>query len=91
MVSAELVVYIPALFTAAYISHRHGFGRNAGWIFLVVFSLIRIVGSCFQIEVASKPTKNLLIATSIINSIGLSLLLLATLGLISRAYVAIIA
>lgn len=80
----ELIVYLPALFIAAYISFRHGFGRNAGWVFLILFSLARIIGSCCQIQVEHKPSKNLFIATAIISSVGLSPLLLTSVGLLSR-------
>lgn len=80
----EVIFYLPALFIAAYISYRHGFGRNAGWVFLILFSLVRIIGSCCQLELTNKPSKNLFVATAILSSIGLSPLLLTATGLLSR-------
>ncbi|KFY93095.1 hypothetical protein V500_03915 [Pseudogymnoascus sp. VKM F-4518 (FW-2643)] len=34
---ALLVIYLPILLLAAFLSKRHGFGRSSGWIYLVLF------------------------------------------------------
>ncbi|KAH8801681.1 hypothetical protein F5884DRAFT_524141 [Xylogone sp. PMI_703] len=83
---AELVVYVPALFVAFFLCIRHGFGRSAGWFFLIIFCLARIIGPSMQLATISDPTNiSLYTGSAILQSIGLSPLLLASLGLLSRA------
>jgi hypothetical protein len=82
---AEVIVYVPALAIAVFLSFRHGFGRSAGWFFLIIFTLARIIGSCMQLATISNPTSaSLYTGYSILQNVGLSPLMLATLGLLSR-------
>lgn len=85
---AELIVYLPALIVATVICIRHGFDRSSGWIFALLLCLVRIVGACCQLTTYHNQSVDLLEATIILESIGISPLLLATLGLLSRWYVA---
>lgn len=80
----ELGVYFPALVAAAFICYRHGFGRSSGWIYTLVLCIVRIVGACCQLATYNNKSTGLLQATIIIELIGISPLLLATLGLMSR-------
>ena len=81
----ELVVYSPALLIAIYLSIRHGFGRSAGWMFLIIFCLARIIGAAMQLATISSPTNTgLYTGYAILQNVGLSPLMLATLGLLSR-------
>jgi hypothetical protein len=41
---AEIVVYVPSLAIAIFLSVRHGFARSSGWMFLIVFCLARLIG-----------------------------------------------
>jgi hypothetical protein len=81
---AELVIYFPALIVATIICARHGFGRSSGWIFALILCLVRIVGACCQLATYQSQSEGLFEATIILESIGISPLLLATLGLLSR-------
>ena len=81
---AELIVYLPALIVATVVCIRHGFDRSSGWIFALVLCLVRIVGACCQFTTYHNQSVGLLEATIILESIGISPLLLATLGLLSR-------
>jgi hypothetical protein len=81
---AELIVYFPALIVATVICIRHGFDRSSGWIFALLLCLVRIVGACCQLTTYHNQSADLLEATIILESIGISPLLLATLGLLSR-------
>jgi hypothetical protein len=81
---AELIVYFPALIVATVICIRHGFDRSSGWIFALLLCLVRIVGACCQLTTYHNKSVDLLEATIILESIGISPLLLATLGLLSR-------
>jgi hypothetical protein len=81
----ELIVYFPALAIAVYLAFRHGFDRSSGWLFLVIFALIRIIGSCFQLATINDPTSvSLYTGVAILQTIGLSPLELCSLGLLSR-------
>lgn len=83
----ELIVYIPALVTAIIVTSRHGFHRASGWIYTVILCVVRIAGAICQLLSYTDHSDGLLKATLIIDSIGLSPLLLATLGVLSRLYV----
>jgi hypothetical protein len=80
----ELLLYIPSLIVAAVVCKRHGFGRSSGWIFTLILCLVRIIGACCQLATLSSSSKGLIEAVLILESVGLSPLLLATLGLLSR-------
>lgn len=81
----ELVVYFPALAIAVLLAVRHGFGRSSGWFFLIVFALVRIIGSCFQLATINNPTSiSLYTGAAVLQTIGLSPLELTSLGLLSR-------
>ncbi|TGO12357.1 hypothetical protein BTUL_0090g00490 [Botrytis tulipae] len=80
----ELIVYIPSFFLSVFLAFRHGFGRSAGWYFLIIFCLARIIGPCMSLAAISSPSVSLYTGALILQTIGLSPLLLATLGLLSR-------
>lgn len=81
----EIAFYVPALIIAVILAIVHGFGRNSGWFFLITFSLARIVGPCFQLATIHDPTNtDLYTGAAILQSIGLSPLMLTALGLLSR-------
>jgi hypothetical protein len=80
----ELIIYLPAIVVAAVVCSRHGFGRSSGWIFTLILCLVRIIGACCQLATYQSETKGLLEAVIILESIGISPLLFASLGLVSR-------
>ncbi|TVY62864.1 hypothetical protein LSUE1_G007688 [Lachnellula suecica] len=81
----EIAVYVPCLMTAIFLAIRHGFGRSAGWFFLIILSLARIIGASMQIATSSNPNNiSLYTGSAILTNIGFSPLMLATLGLLSR-------
>jgi len=79
-----LIFYVPTLFLGIWLCLLHGFGRNAGWFFLILLSVIRIVGSSALIAAESKPSVGLITTSIICSSIGLSTLLLMIYGLLKR-------
>ncbi|KAJ5121847.1 hypothetical protein N7448_002978 [Penicillium atrosanguineum] len=82
---AELVVYIPVALCAIFVVVRHGFHRQLGWIYLVIFSGIRVGGSVMEILSTKNPNNaNDKEWATILQSVGLSPLLLSTLGLLKR-------
>ncbi|KFY83732.1 hypothetical protein V500_09944 [Pseudogymnoascus sp. VKM F-4518 (FW-2643)] len=83
---ALIILYPPLLLLAAFLSKRHGFGRSSGWIFLVLFCTLRLLSASLNLALINSPSSTSLhIAYSITNSVGLSTLLLASLGLLNRA------
>lgn len=81
----KLIYYIPALLASVFVAHRHGFTKSSGWIYLTIFCIVRIVGSVAQLILISNPTSNGASTTALVCSIlGLSPLLLASLGLLAR-------
>lgn len=83
----ELVFYVPAAIAALTICLRHGFNRSSGWIYTLILCVIRIAGAVCQQLSHSHHSESLIKTTIIIDSIGLSPLLLATLGMLSRLYI----
>ncbi|KAI0666315.1 hypothetical protein C8Q78DRAFT_1060763 [Trametes maxima] len=76
-----IVIYIPILIVGALLSFRHGFTREAGWIFLVILSLIRLIGAITHILSEENPTNTTYtVIYGIMESAGTSPLLVATLG-----------
>jgi hypothetical protein len=80
----EIIVYSPSLFIAIWIASRHGFGRNSGWYFLIIFVLIRLIGAACQLVSISNHSTGVIEAAFICSSVGLSPLLLVASGLLSR-------
>jgi hypothetical protein len=80
----ELIFYLPAVVVAFIDCSRHGFSRSSGWVFTLVLCLVRIAGACCQLATYHSETTGLIEAIVILDSIGISPLLLATLGLLSR-------
>ncbi|KAI0793369.1 hypothetical protein C8Q75DRAFT_749932 [Abortiporus biennis] len=79
---AEIIVYLCFLATSIILVLRHGFTRKAGWLLILIFSLIRIIGSALHIaaETIDSNNINIQIAAGIFESAGVSPLLGATLG-----------
>lgn len=79
-----LIFYIPAFSLALYVCIKHGFRRSSGWLYILILCLVRIIGSVCQFISNKNPSTGLLQAVLILDSIGISPLLLATLGVLSR-------
>lgn len=82
---AEIAVYVPALIIAIFLAIRHGIGRSSGWVFLIIFTLARIIGPGMQLATISDPhNQALYTGSAILNNVGLSPLEMAALGFLSR-------
>lgn len=80
----QLAVYTPALLLSILVCIRHGFSRTSGYVYIVVLCVVRIAGAVCQILTYSHPTSGLITAVIVLDTIGISPLLLATLGMLSR-------
>ncbi|KAI0473759.1 hypothetical protein GGR56DRAFT_648839 [Xylariaceae sp. FL0804] len=82
---AEIIYYVPAGAIGVFLAVRHGFGRNAGWLYLVILSLMRIVGASLELATISQPKNTgLYIGAGTLQSVGLSPLVLVTVALVNR-------
>ena len=82
----QLVYYSPCLFGSIFVAGRHGAMKSSGWIFLTIFCIVRIVGAAARIATIDNPTsKNAYTIALVCSVLGLSPLLMASLGLIARA------
>lgn len=82
---AQEVVYAPALAIAIVLAIRHGFGRSSGWLYLIIFSLMRMIGAALQLATINDPTNiGLVTGAATVQSVGLSALILVMLGLLNR-------
>lgn len=82
---AELAVYIPSIILAIAIIFRHGFSKGRPWIYLIVFSGLRIASAILEILSTKNPTnRDDATWTAILGSIGLSPLFLVSSGLLKR-------
>lgn len=82
---AELAVYIPLSLLDLIVVFRLGFRRQLGWVYLLAFCGVRIAGAVFEILYANNPDSSTDAEWSgILQSIGLSPLILASFGLLKR-------
>lgn len=82
---AELAVYIPLSLLDLVVVFRLGLHRQLGWIYLLAFCGVRIAGAIFEILYANNPNSSTDAEWSgILQSIGLSPLILASFGLLKR-------
>ncbi|KAM0436071.1 hypothetical protein ACHAPT_002963 [Fusarium lateritium] len=84
---AEIVIYVFIFIGALVLCKNHGFGRNAGWLYLVILSLARLIGSSLLLATVNDPSNtSLYIGWLTLNGIGLGPLILILLGLQSRCF-----
>ncbi|TVY48631.1 hypothetical protein LOCC1_G003105 [Lachnellula occidentalis] len=81
----DLVLYIPLLITVIFVLIRHGFQKQLGWIYLLIFTVVRSAGAVMELLYIHDPSNSTYLEWSmILASVGLSPLLLASLGLLKR-------
>ena len=82
---AQVVYYAPAILACGFLCARHGFTRSSGWILLVVFCLLRIIGASASLSTINNSGSTTALTIALICSVmGTSPLLLASLGLLLR-------
>ena len=81
---AEIVVYTPTLIASILVTLRHGWRRASGWTYLTILCVLRIAGAVCWMLTYHYTSSGLLTTSLTLESVGISPLLLATLGLLSR-------
>jgi hypothetical protein len=76
----EVGVYIFLVNPATYILFKHGRKGILGWLAIQSFCFTRIIGNILVLKDGDKST-----AATIVNSIGLSPLLIGTVGILHEA------
>lgn len=80
----ELIFYIPTAFLAAFVCFKHGFARASGFLFTLILCIVRIAGAICQLVSRTDHSTGLFEAIVIFDALGLSQLLMATLGMLNR-------
>ena len=84
---AVLVIYILLLPLSLFVVFRHGSSRSVGFLYLCVFCGIRIASSIMGIiSQNNRSSQTDLVWAGVLGSVGISPLLLASFGLVSRVY-----
>jgi hypothetical protein len=76
----EVAVYIFLVNPATYVLFKHGRKGILGWLAIQSFCFTRIIGNILVLKDGEKST-----AATIVNSIGLSPLLIGTIGILHEA------
>ncbi|OAL22783.1 hypothetical protein AYO22_06691 [Fonsecaea multimorphosa] len=79
----EIAVYTPTAFFCLFNTIRYGFRRDAGWIYLLLFCIIKLTGAGMNIDIELGKKENLVTTATILNTIALSPLLSATLSFVN--------
>ncbi len=84
---AEIIVYSFYLVGGIYLCIKHGVSRTAGFRFLVILALARLIGASMLLATLGDATnKRLYIGWAVTNGVGLGPLILMILGLLSRVF-----
>ncbi|KAM3540772.1 hypothetical protein ARSEF1564_006337 [Beauveria bassiana] len=84
---AQILLYTPFLGGAMMLCLRHGLAKAAGWRYLAVLALVRLIGSALRLASLSSPTnQSLYIGWLVLGGLGLGPLILTLLGLLSRTF-----
>ncbi|KAG5982722.1 hypothetical protein E4U55_001469 [Claviceps digitariae] len=82
-----LPIYAAFLACAVFLCVKHGLSRSAGWYFLVILSISRLISFGMRLALVNDPTNmSLWSGWSIINSLGLAPLILLLLALLMRVF-----
>lgn len=80
----DLIYFAPALGLTIWICVKHGFGRQLGWFYLIILSLLRLIAGSTGIVNAHSPSRSATQATTVTYSVGLAPLILALMGILKR-------
>nr|OQO17116.1 hypothetical protein B0A51_16210 [Rachicladosporium sp. CCFEE 5018] len=82
----ETAFFSPILLLSIFLCLRHGFRRESGWLYLLLLSLLHLIGSACLLysETQHSTNKNLYITYYVCNSVGTAPLLLLALFQVMR-------
>ncbi|KAJ0413180.1 hypothetical protein BJY00DRAFT_297307 [Aspergillus carlsbadensis] len=81
---ALLILYTPALYRTSLLLRRHSLGHAWGWLYLFIFTVLRIIGAALQFAsgYSDDEDNGLHVAARILASIGVMTLLLGMLEVV---------
>jgi hypothetical protein len=80
---AEIVIFVPLYPLALYLTYRHSFYKQLAWFFLFLLCQLRIASGGLAIATVHNPQSiPEAVSAAILGSVGLSPLLLGTMGLL---------
>ncbi|GLB36508.1 hypothetical protein LshimejAT787_0307960 [Lyophyllum shimeji] len=87
LAAAQIGFYAPIAVFTIMLVWRYAFRRDAGWLFLLIFSCVRIAEGALILagELVAHPKVDLFIAAYILQAAGLAPLLLSTVGFLGLA------
>ncbi|KAK7064556.1 dienelactone hydrolase family protein [Favolaschia claudopus] len=85
--AAQLGGYVLIAAASLYLTIRYALRRDAGWLFMFIFSATRVAGGALIVagELMKNPSEDLFLASYIMFHAGLAVLLLSTLGFLGLA------
>ncbi|OAA71364.1 hypothetical protein ISF_01915 [Cordyceps fumosorosea ARSEF 2679] len=87
LAAAQVPLYTVFLAGAVLLCLRHDFRKSSGWRYLLVLSLVRVVGASLRLATLAAPTdRGLYTGWAVLSSLGMGPLVLTLLALLSRAF-----
>ncbi|KAG1744545.1 uncharacterized protein EDB91DRAFT_1246671 [Suillus paluster] len=88
LAAVTIAMYIPFLFLSVMVVYRYGISRGDGWVLLLVFCIIRVLGGSLLVaaEDITPVNTGLYIGGYALEASGLSPLLVCTLGLLHSIF-----
>ncbi|KAI0509718.1 hypothetical protein F5B22DRAFT_615728 [Xylaria bambusicola] len=80
----QLIFFVPYLVCGLFLCHRQGWRRRGGWLIIVLFSVLRIIGAAFQLATISQPTRSIYAGALVTESIGIAPLIGISIGMLGR-------
>ncbi|CAI4218422.1 unnamed protein product [Parascedosporium putredinis] len=81
---AQIIFFVISLACGILLCTRHGWNKSSGFLILVTFSIIRIVGASFRLATISNPSRSNYVGALICESIGVSTLVILNIGMLTR-------
>ncbi|CAJ2504152.1 Uu.00g115460.m01.CDS01 [Anthostomella pinea] len=79
----QLFFFAAYLCCALFLCTKHGWYRSGGWLIIVLFSTLRIIGSGFQLSTIDHPTRTAYAGALITESIGIAPLVNINVGMLA--------
>ncbi|KAK4574201.1 hypothetical protein LTR86_001962 [Recurvomyces mirabilis] len=86
LAAAEVAFFSPVLCIGIFLLFRHGFTRKLGWVYVVLLSILRLIGGSVTIymDVNNNYSASLIETAAITSAVGTAPLLLALMGFLER-------
>ncbi|KAI1364091.1 hypothetical protein F5Y08DRAFT_307902 [Xylaria arbuscula] len=81
----QLIFFASYLPCGLFLCHKHGWRRRGGWLIIVLFSILRIIGAGFQLATISTPTRSVYAGALVTESIGVAPLIGISIAMLGRS------